>query len=389
MKNFFSYLKRVSALALLAIGFCTVSCGDDGEGDKKPATLPIAGLSAGNATETTLSFVLGPQHATEVYYLVLSADAEAPATAEQLFDVETWGSRAADPAQPALYTWEGLSPDTAYKVFAAAKNEAGYSGLGVLDMQTTEQLEARVGDFYYSDGTWSTELDPNKTPIAIVVFKGLAAEYDDHLEYYKDREGNPMTKVNGYAVALWDATWMEGEDYPQGWTVWENQEYCGTSIMGTADDIDFRGYDNTQKIKAKAEELFGTLSPVEENYPACYYASVNYEYICPSPAKSSGWFFPSAYQLKHLYSYSYFDDGNVIGCFEKSMNKLIEAYGEEAVQPMWRPGAMYWTSTEQLDAYGKSYRAIYMTFASDYVYTGSLAWENKNSRNSVRSMIVF
>jgi hypothetical protein len=226
----------------------------------------------------------------------LSADAEAPATAEQLFDVETWGSRAADPAQPALYTWEGLSPDTAYKVFAAAKNEAGYSGLGVLDMQTTEQLEARVGDFYYSDGTWSTELDPNKTPIAIVVFKGLAAEYDDHLEYYKDREGNPMTKVNGYAVALWDATWMEGEDYPQGWTVWENQEYCGTSIMGTADDIDFRGYDNTQKIKAKAEELFGALSPVEKNYPACYYASVNYEYICPSPAKSSGWFFPSAYQ---------------------------------------------------------------------------------------------
>lgn len=395
MKNYLSYLKRVSVLALLAIGCCTVSCSDDENTDEpepKPALEAKVTLAAGEATESSLSFTLTPENAVAVYYAVLTADTTLP-TAEELFNSAEWGSRPADATQSGSYSWENLQDNTAYKVVAAARNAEGYSALATLDMQTLEkpfvQEEAKVGDFYYSDGTWSTELNPNKTPIAIVFFAGLASEFGDSLAHYKDREGNPMSKVNGYAIALWDASWINGEERSQPWTAWENQEYCGTSVMSTGDDIDFLGYYNTVKIKEKAEELFGGLTPEETNYPACYYASMGYEHICPSPAQSSGWFFPSAYQLKYLYSYSYFDDGNVRGCFEMSMNKLIEAYGEDVVQPIYREGAMYWTSTEQIDSYGASYRAIYMTFASDYIYTGSLSWANKHSHSSVRSVLAF
>uniref|UniRef100_UPI0040571E71 hypothetical protein n=1 Tax=Alistipes sp. TaxID=1872444 RepID=UPI0040571E71 len=398
MKNYFSYLKRMSVLAMLAIGSCMVACSDEetetppGPGPEPVPEVPTVVIAIGEATETSISFTLTPTDAASVYYTVLEAEATLP-TAEELFDAQTWGSRPADATQQVSYTWEGLTDNTAYKVVAAARNGELYSEVATADMRTLEkpfvQEDAKVGDFYYSDGTWSTELDPNKTPIAIVFYAGIASEWGDHISYYKDMEGNPMEKINGYAVALWDATWFEGEDYPQSWTAWENEVYCGTAIMKTADDIDFLGYDNTQKITAKAEELFGKLTPEEGNYPACFYATKNYESICPAPARSSGWFLPSAYQFKYLYNYSYFDDGNVRGCYEMAMNKLIEARGEEAIQPIWREGAMYWSSTEQIDAYSNSYRAIYMTFASDYIYTGSLSWSNKNAKFSIRSMIAF
>lgn len=39
-----------------------------------------------------------------------------------------------------------------------------------------------VGDFYYSDGTWSQSLDPAKTPIGVVFYVGDITEYDPLLK---------------------------------------------------------------------------------------------------------------------------------------------------------------------------------------------------------------
>lgn len=50
-------------------------------------------------------------------------------------------------------------------------------------VHVTETLTAaNVGDWYYSDGTWSTELDPSKTPVALVFWAGDPTAHDAALK---------------------------------------------------------------------------------------------------------------------------------------------------------------------------------------------------------------
>ncbi len=64
-------------------------------------------------------------------------------------------------------------------------------------VHVTETLTAaNVGDWYYSDGTWSTELDPSKTPVALVFWAGDPTAHDAAL-----KNDHPDC-THGLAVAL-------------------------------------------------------------------------------------------------------------------------------------------------------------------------------------------
>lgn len=45
----------------------------------------------------------------------------------------------------------------------------------------------KIGDFYYSDGSWSSTLDESKTPIGLVFCVGIADSYKDRVSYYKQK----------------------------------------------------------------------------------------------------------------------------------------------------------------------------------------------------------
>lgn len=239
----------------------------------------------------------------------------------------------------------------------------------------------KIGDFYYSDGTWSTEINTSKTPVGIVFCVGAATDYRDRASFYTLKDGEtPMEEIHGYVVALEDATAEIDEwDYP-----WWSPFVSGDPGAGCSTDItDFLGYTNTKSIIASATSAGLSL---RERYPATYYAAVDYESTHPAPATSSGWFLPSAAQFKYIYDRVYFDlDGSGRSSVEQSFAML----GEDAATPLYNSGAEYWTSTEKVDSYGSSTWAYYFNFDKSSIKPGFIADYRKNAGMRVRSMLAF
>lgn len=155
--------------------------------------------------------------------------------------------------------------------------------------------QASVGDFYYSDGTWSTELDPDKNVLGIVFYVGQNP--NDFSDYSETGIGKP--RCNGYVMALVNASeeycyWgpESGIDlhcYPV------NEDGSVVDNYSGFKDCDWSGYKYTQIIKDAAEANGGPSPESAAHYPVIYY-TLKYEEAYPSPANSSGWFLPAISQ---------------------------------------------------------------------------------------------
>ena len=245
------------------------------------------------------------------------------------------------------------------------------------------QSSARIGDYLFDDGTWSTHLKGDASPIAVVFYVGEATVYGDHTSFYTLKDGvTPMEEIHGYAIALNDATIADGENFTVWWSAWNNNDEGAGCSTGTED---FLGYTNTKSITASAEAK-GGLSSADDNYPAAYYASVAYEEVCPAPENTSGWFLPSAYQFKYIFDRAYFDEDNSgRACVANS----FAALGIDKAVPLLTDDAEFWTSTEYVDSYGYSNWAYYFNFDARSISPGFIANYRKNSGMRVRPVIVF
>ena len=352
----------------------------------KTAT-PAANVSLAlvEADAEKVVFTLTSECASKVAYLVVEAGAQAPDAAYVLENgVQAEGS--------AEYTVADLTPETAYVVYAAALDLDGANAVLSAGLEFTTAarpvVAPAIGDYYYSDGTWSTELDPAKEPIAIVFYTGVATEFFDNLAYYKVKDGSAkMTEIHGYAIALNDADPEFENQYGviedgAWWSFWDgNASPTGVSI----EVDDFLGYTNTLAIQSNCIAIKKEFSASEDSYPAAYYATRGYEEVCPAPAQSSGWFLPSAYQLKYIWDQVYFNNsGNLKGWLENSFIAL----GDKAT-PLYRADAEYWSSTEVIDSSAHTYRAYYVSFDERQFQAGFVAWYNKNYSMDVRSVLVF
>lgn len=238
------------------------------------------------------------------------------------------------------------------------------------------QQNPRIGDFYYSDGTWSTTLNKAKKPIGIVFRVGCATEFGDNISYYRQKDGKTrFEEIKGYVVALQDA----GAD-GCWWSSFNDDKGCGCSTSTE----DFRGYSNTKSIMATADAK-GGLTSSNSSFPACYYATTAYEAACPAPAKTSGWYLPSAFQMAYIWNRVWFDEDNSgRACLENSFKQL----GADAT-PLYRNDAEYWTSTEQVNSYGNSNYAYYFDFSANNIYNGTISHYRKNTNMLVRSILTF
>lgn len=275
----------------------------------------------------------------------------------------------------ATYLLEGLSPSTDYVIAAVAANGTEVSGLETLAATTAEPEPPVLGDFYYSDGTWSSGAgDPlsDKTCIGIVVFSGRSNyEATDDCVYTLKDGTTPLEEVRGYVLALHNAT-----DKTVAWGSWEVDGYNGAGTSYKKND--FRGYSNTQSIRNKAIEKAGGLSDdIDNNYPATYYATEVYEQTVPAPDSSTGWFLPSAYQLLYLYSH--------VETLRSSFDKL----GEQA-DFFYVPDGQYWSSSECQKQNGCMYWAYYVSLDPNMVRPGFITDFRKSADwYYVRSMLVF
>lgn len=218
---------------------------------------------------------------------------------------------------------------------------------------TVKTLPLAVGNFYYSDGTWSSQLDGGKTPIGVVFYVGDMTKYDPALK----REHPECT--HGLVVALQETssgiTWQNNyAAYGNTVGSWidENVSDYETILSGfeLTDHLNIPyGYNNTKAIEAFNAAPENAEWPVE----AVQYV-VSYRETVKAPASTSDWYLGSAKEMNMLACGDY--DGNIwdirdAGASAKNLKTVNESIAQvqDAVQigKALLTGLMfYWTSTE-------------------------------------------
>ena len=327
-------------------------------------------LAAGEKSSSSLTFTLTPVNAVKAAWQCIAKGAEIP-SAEHILAEGT----EADAAQAGTYTVKGLTPATDYVVVAAAQSDYATSEVAALDMTTAEPEPAKAGDFYYSDGTWSSEPVEGKNCVGIVFLAGRSTtkEGTDNC-VYKTKDGSQrIDEVHGYVVALNNA--MEYNPGVQWGSRGDDDDHGANT---SADASLFDGYDNSQHIIARAEEKSGGLSDdADHNYPAAYYAIEVYETVQAAPDRSTGWFLPSARQLEYLY-----ENYETI---HASMDKLPA----ESYTYIYTRDAIFWSSTEHSTSYSKDQWAYMVNLDSANITPGYVSSQQKNKTYGVRSILVF
>lgn len=176
---------------------------------------------------------------------------------------------------------------TAYATCYVTVNESAQPG------------SAQIGDFYYSDGTWSPQLDNSKTLIGIVFYVGDPAKDDAML-----RADYPGC-THGLVVSIVEFTgpWQSNYDsYGKLIDEWVAGNLSGYESLvahyGYAPDDNLNkilGYNNTKAIKAFNDD------PQNASWPVDIVKNIdtfNADY--PAPASSSGWYLPSMKDLSLL-----------------------------------------------------------------------------------------
>lgn len=205
--------------------------------------------------------------------------------------------------------------------------------------------DPKVGDYFYTDGTWSTELESNKT-VAGVVFavKGDGTESaidSDVTGNYPNVEG--ATDVLAWVLAAKDASTAANVKFYSG------SDFSLPEDIGTGDD-DIKGYKNTALWLALSGTDYSAVS-VAKSYDVTLSTGED--------VLTSGWYLPSLGQMRALSTvYAETNAGVTTSlAVKKSLESLVEV----------TMAGNYWTSTGGMnDGVSGAYRVAY----SDGAYSG-------------------
>ena len=196
--------------------------------------------------------------------------------------------------------------------------------------------DPEVGDFYYSDGTYSKDLRAEKTVIGVVFWTGSPSRHDAVL-----RVQQPQCR-RGLVVSLTDirdVAWQSGA------------EECGRSVSEWLDSPDYvsiatgfegndplnlmLGYNNTKVLEAF------NAAPENAEWPVEVAGNVvEYRAEVPCPERSSGWYLPSVKELALLFM----GDGSIWAAQDdvaQEINKSLEKVSGATLLT-----GDYWSNTE-------------------------------------------
>lgn len=211
------------------------------------------------------------------------------------------------------------------------------------EVEVIDPNALRIGNYYYSDGTWSLELDSSREVIGVVFWVGDPSADDASL-----KRDHPEC-VNGLAVAIggeeWGA-WQSSSPWPYSETIsdWIEENVTDYGVIETGEGIDDNlnkmvGYNNTKAIEAYNEGHVSLYAV------AAVSKIVEYRSVVPAPEKTSGWYLPSPKELSLLCSGDY--EGNIIEISnDSSMFELINSVlgTIEGAQPL--SAGFYWSSSQ-------------------------------------------
>ena len=231
-----------------------------------------------------------------------------------------------------------------------------YAKAGNVTAECAVSIDKRalaIGDYYYTDGTWSSQLDEGRTPIGVVFYVGDVTAYDPALknEHPNCTHGLVVSLTEHEQGTAWQANY---EYYSSTVGMWCDafapQYECVTSGYELTDNLNRPiGYNNT-----KAMELYNAAEDNEDWQIEPINFVVDYRTKFPAPETSSDWYLPSAKELSLLMSGEY--DKNIWDIRDtgasvenlKEVNKKIAKVDGALGLGQALPGVLffYWSSTE-------------------------------------------
>lgn len=233
-----------------------------------------------------------------------------------------------------------------------------------------------IGDYYYSDGSWSSDLDNGKTPIGVVFYVG-----DPSIDDEKLRTDHPEC-THGLVMALNDTKSAWHKNYEaygasksvSSWLAENGYPEVGSAREANAPVNKMIGYSYTSYI-----EKFNEASE-NANWPVSAVAEVvKYREKVPAPKKTSDWYLGSGREL-------------VLACFGKIEGDILTMRKQETKIMVQINSAMekiegadlliddsYWTSVEngvKSEAfYTETAWNVYFCSDNNSVSTSFKAWD--------------
>lgn len=269
-----------------------------------------------------------------------------------------------------------------------------------------------AGSWYYSDGSYSRDLDLEKTPIGIVFWVGDPTENDPVL-----KAAHPQC-THGLVVSLYDTKgyWQKEPQYNElkngisinGNTVkyssisdWRRASsselpWFDISVGKAADDNlnKIVGYNNTYVLKQFNEYMISNGKP--DYVVSCIHNNLSqYEKSTPAPSKSSGWYMPSVKEVSILYSGEFEDlwnnknpkpDDNFILINEK-LTELINSNSEE-FKNVNKLAEVHHITSSEWGADGKYVMRIAFDGSKEN-YGGSVYYLEKWAEHRIRFVLAF
>ena len=253
---------------------------------------------------------------------------------------------------------------------------------------TVVMPDAKTGDYYYSDGTWSSELDGSKTPIAVVFYTGDPSVNDAAMQNEKPwcTHGLAVSLdlLENYGYAAWQTNYTEYGGEVGSW-IMANTQYETTFVHPSEGNSSLLyhilGYNNTKGIEA--------FNYVPEHYDylvdAVQYIA-DYRKQCPAPAASSDWYLPSVIELLYIGTNDIPDGSNIMNDVFPlntiyTVNESIEKTGGLPVEISSRP---YLSSMESVS--GSMHVVL---FASVTEKAGAFTSDKNVALHNIRPVLAF
>lgn len=289
-------------------------------------------------------------------------------------------------SNPAIATVDGNGNITAINEGTAEISAT--SGETSATCLVTVAAAPQIGDFYYSDGTWSSELDGSKTPIAVVFYTGDPSVNDAAMQNEKPWCTHglavSLNLLENYGYAAWQTNYTEYGGEVGSW-IKANTQYETTFIHPSEGNSSLLyhilGYNNTKGIEA--------FNYVPEHYDylvdAVQYIA-DYREQCPAPAASSDWYLPSVIELLYIGTNDIPEDADLMNSTFPlntiyTVNESIEKTGGLPVEISTRP---YLTSVESVSGY-----MHVVLFASTTEKAGAFDSNKNVAVHNIRPVLAF
>ena len=295
-----------------------------------------------------------------------------------------------------FYILDNKIYNKAFTVSSVQTSNIRYGSVQNIRMGTYGVDKVRLGDFYCKNSRGEGYLIPNEAEslpegtecIGIVYWLG-----DIKGDNYGLLDGKFPDGTHGLVVSLWDLECPEDEkgnvdnnddklqmkwtyggyEYVNDWlnnATWSGDNSRPISFTSIQVEDRMQGYANTIALEEYNKYVENTANSKNQNLrvkPVKGLAA--FEEAHQAPSNSSGWYWPSVYELRYVC----WGQGNGRGTNGRDMlNRQIGKVGggntfDEAIN-----GAIYWSSTERGNLSGY---ACYVSFYKGYVYNNSYKYE--------------